>query len=132
MKKVSELIGHELDAWVARAERQAVKVFGSDSGGDVIATRAGNRWKIIHGGTVMEQLRAGLYHPSTNPAQGQPIMERERIGARWDDETLFGQPQNRWLAEHPGLSYALEGPTALIAGMRALVASRFGEEVQTP
>lgn len=69
---------------------------------------------------------------STDWARGGPIIECMRISLRWDDETLYGQPQNRWLAEHPDLGYAVAGPTPLIAAMRCYVASKLGDEVDVP
>ena len=67
------------------------------------------------------------FHPSTDGAQGVPIMEREHIGIdfrgfgeweAWDDKTM---PALRHLA-----------PTLLIAAMRCYVASRLGDEVEIP
>jgi len=59
---------------------------------------------------------------STNWSQGGPIMEREKIATAWHI--------TRWVAwrgviEHPG-------PTPLIAAMRCYVASRLGNDIETP
>lgn len=74
-----------------------------------------------------------VFAPSSRWEHGGPIIERERIGLTWDDI------MERWNSEvvHPALpsgvqrSFAL-GPTALIAAMRAYVASKLGEEVELP
>jgi len=68
------------------------------------------------------------YTPSTDWAQGGPIIEREGInlralsGALWEAET--------WSAE--GGQYLLDGPTPLVAAMRCYVASVLGDEVEVP
>jgi len=71
------------------------------------------------------------YTPSTNWAQGGPIIEREKIDLRFDDE---------WMALKYGIDYELEempdeypfGPTPLIAAMRCYVASKLGYTVDVP
>lgn len=71
------------------------------------------------------------YTPSTNWAQGGPIIEREKIDLRFDDE---------WIAFKYGTDYELEGmpdeypfgPTPLIAAMRCYVASKLGYTVDVP
>lgn len=108
--KTSELIDAPLDYWAAKSEGYM-------------------RPRIDVGVCVVDMPDGGQFDPSTNWAVGGPIIERERISTRSDDETLYGQPQNQWLAEHPDLGYAVEGPTHLIAAMRAYVASKFGDEV---
>lgn len=71
--------------------------------------------------------------PSTDWAQGGPIIERESIAVfrqEWSDGSL-----RDWMA---GSSHDLDegpkmaGPTPLIAAMRAYVASKFGETVELP
>lgn len=62
------------------------------------------------------------FHPSTDWAQGGPIIERERIH-------VYAGPQ--WTAGiKPG--QFVYGPTALIAAMRCFVASKLGNEVDVP
>ena len=64
------------------------------------------------------------YAPSTDWAQGGPIIERERInindfgGEGWEADDSLGR-------------YGY-GPTPLIAAMRCYVASKLGEEVDVP
>jgi hypothetical protein len=62
------------------------------------------------------------FTPSTDWAQGGPIIEREKIATAWH--------LTRWVAwrgvvEHPG-------PTPLIAAMRCYVASRLGNDIEIP
>ena len=109
--KVSALDGAYLDYWVARAEGEtAVFEYGECK----------YHYDDEHG-TWDEN-----WHPSADWSQGGPIIERERIAlipviggtwsAEYDEPTGGGDYQ-----EH-----AIDGPTALIAAMRAFVASKFG------
>ena len=70
------------------------------------------------------------YSPSTNWAQGGPIIEREEINMGTID-ALNGP---YWEAHMPyGMSDDFaEGPTPLIAAMRCYVASVLGDEVDIP
>lgn len=67
-----------------------------------------------------------VYSPSTDWAQGGPIIERERI-AQWPDEEggLFSSADE-------GRGEDFHGPTPLIAAMRCYVASKLGDEVEIP
>lgn len=95
------------------------------------------------------------FNPSTNWAQGGPIIERENITLLRANSTWDGQ-QNipAWFAEtdiyvghnvvesyegeYMAPSFIIEeasgayGPTPLIAAMRCYVASKLGDEVETP
>jgi hypothetical protein len=103
--KVSDLLGPELDRWVAKAERVDV--------------------------SVDTQLK---FMPSTDWAQGGPIIEREGIqiapmpakGSTWCAISL-GRIKDRASA---GNGTWVEGPTPLAAAMRAYVAAKFGTEIQ--
>lgn len=67
------------------------------------------------------------FHPSTNWAQGGPIIERERISV--------GTDENEWSADitvGPTGFVRGFGPTPLIAAMRCYVASKLGDEVEIP
>jgi hypothetical protein len=69
----------------------------------------------------------GSYTPSTNWAQGGPIIEREWVDLHCVNDSL-------WEAECPapgGLAMQ-NGPTPLIAAMRCYVASKLGDEVDVP
>ena len=74
-------------------------------------------------------LNGGLdgFEPSTDWAQGGPIIEREGItlrscidGAAWDAELAYEE------------TILASGPTPLIAAMRCFVASKLGDEVDIP
>ena len=63
--------------------------------------------------------------PSTDWAQGGPIIEREMISVwPWDDVT--------WKAEAARDAIVFEGTTPLIAAMRCYVASKMGDEIEIP
>lgn len=80
----------------------------------------------------------GEWKPSTNWAQGGPIIERERIDVTWSDNQWVAM----WWADNSGMAKnsaqrfvhnrQKAGPTPLIAAMRAYVASKMGEEVDVP
>lgn len=64
------------------------------------------------------------WHPSTNWAQGGPIIERERIEVRpYDGE--------EWIATDNLTNHTI-GPTPLIAAMRCHVIGQLGDEVDVP
>jgi hypothetical protein len=63
------------------------------------------------------------WHPSTNWAQGGPIIERENIGML---------PSGNAYYERDGGTYFSYGPTPLIAAMRCYVASKLGTEIDVP
>lgn len=95
--KTSELTGAALDWAVARCE--------------------GREWNTY----------AANEHPSTDWAQGGPIIEREWIDLHCVNDSL-------WEAECPAVGgLAMQnGPTPLIAAMRCYVASKMGDEVDVP
>ena len=71
------------------------------------------------------------YHPSTDWAQGGPIIEREGISiveqgdaAEWV-ASLYNYPEGDWHLH-------TTGPTPLIAAMRCYVASKLGDEIDLP
>ena len=63
------------------------------------------------------------YSPSTNWAQGGPIIEREEIAI------LLEYPKSWWATDGDTRS---SGDTPLIAAMRCYVASKLGDEVEIP
>ena len=98
--KTSELTGAPLDWAVAKADGKRENDFG---------------WWWDN------------YKPSTDWAQGGPIIERENIGLwsegyDWEAKIQIGSGQ--WLAEWD------EYP--LIAAMRCYVASKMGDEIEVP
>ena len=68
------------------------------------------------------------YKPSTDWAQGGPIIEREAIQLTPDEYT------GTWAAymTNGGEPYEGTGKTPLIAAMRCYVASKMGDEIEIP
>jgi hypothetical protein len=71
----------------------------------------------------------GSYTPSTDWAQGGPLIEREgisvdRAGLAWTAD----------LSDSVGgyIEHTESGPTPLIAAMRCYVASKLGDEIEIP
>jgi hypothetical protein len=112
--KTNELQGAALDWAMAKAEMEL-----SEDGGQVHLTEHGVRW--------FEDTLNIAYAPSTDWAQGGPIIERESIqlwvGQQWNASM---EPNNINPAEFES------GPTLLIAAMRCYVASKLGDEVEVP
>lgn len=65
--------------------------------------------------------------PSTDWAQGGPIIEREKLCPVWSDAL------NEWgCSKHEGKFFFGKGATFLIAAMRCFAASKLGDEVEVP
>lgn len=116
--KVSNLQSAELDFWVAKAEGLQPKIFlafGQSTGCTVDETKA--------------------YQPSTDWALGGPIIERKAVELSYNYAPGGWQLGSPWMATirtPDGLNDATAfGRSALIAAMRAYVASKFGDEVTT-
>ena len=105
--KTSELTGKALNWAVAKCEGVSV------------------RWSAAHEQLLVEGYPYMVWQPSTNWAQGGPIIEREGIELTCTDE---------WKAFMPFQSIPCDedGPTPLIAAMRCYVASKLGEDVSIP
>lgn len=122
--KTSELTGALLDYWVAKAiglqpiliEGAAVSLVGAACDIGFLGPNAEKAWR-----------------PSVDWSQGGPLIERERI---WLSDGEGTYEKYVWVASCPphvdfsnGRGLVQEGPTPLIAAMRAYVASKFGKEV---
>lgn len=118
--KVAELEGADLDYWVARAEGYIME---REQDGQMV--RGEHRILI---GPQPPETREHEYSPSTKWDQGGPLLERHHIWLSDDDDGV-------WTASFPphidanGKQRIYFGPTPLIAAMRAIVASVYGEEV---
>lgn len=121
--KTSELTGPALDWAVAKCAWEPEQVFLY--GEPVKHVRVANWPDIGH-----EYNLSMCYTPSTDWAQGGPIIEREGI-------LLIRQTLDRWVSEYSNgcgrFDHARShGPTPLIAAMRCYVASKLGEDVEIP
>lgn len=97
-----------------------MKINVKDATGDVLD------WLVAKcEGVVLEHGLTDDERYSTNPAQGHPIIERERISSI---HTFF--PEG-WECRNDVNAFA-RGPTALIAAMRCYVVSKLGYEVEVP
>lgn len=74
------------------------------------------------------------FNPSVNWSQGGPIIDREKIttGPYSGEREGEWQAYIGWDAEKYDPLFAEDGPTPLIAAMRAFVASKLGDEVDVP
>jgi len=108
--KVAELSGAALDWAVAKCE-----------GIDLFETE----------GWVYDDDGRRPYIPSTNWAQGGPIIEREKI-------SIMEECNGTWMGSIGGCTdldmplYQEHGPTPLIAAMRSFVESKLGDEIDIP
>ena len=105
--KTSELTGAALDWAVAKCEGVETEKFAESP--SLFFGKGFDKWR-----------------PSTDWAQGGPIIEREgiNIGCHLDGA--------EWVARNYWGEYESIGHTALVAAMRCLVASRFGDEIEIP
>ena len=109
--KTSELIGSALDWAVAKCEGFKYELYEH------------NRKKWENG-----PYRPQHWQPSTNWAQGGPIIEREEL-------ILDLNGKDGWVSiqlSDEGDGFEGFGPTPLIAAMRCFVSSKLGEEVDIP
>jgi len=117
--KVSDLQGAALDWAVAKCE-----------GRELHRSKSG-RWMTANYGGFNPRHGAPWYEPSTDWAQGGPIIEREGINL----DNYAKSPQ--WSAWTPaperksGEAQAY-GPTPLIAAMRCYVASKLSNDIEVP
>ena len=107
--KTSELIGPALDWAVAKITNPQWWEEGYMDGDPTAA---------------LDMDDGATYSPSTDWAQGGPIIEREKIALEyWHDGDYWQATSN---------TRDSFGPTPLIAGMRAYVASRLGDNIDIP
>jgi hypothetical protein len=108
--KVSELQGAALDWVVAKC------IYEPD---DVV---------ICDGRVFAYDDATNGFNPSTNWAQGGPIIEREGISVATDDV----EPWCGFIEDDETNTLFFSGPTPLIAAMRCYVASKMGDEIELP
>jgi len=152
--KTAELEGAALDYWVARAEGYR---FWLEQRGDyrlAVKQKPGARepykshqqWETHKQRyieiTEFKQLEVGFFGEgipkfSTDWASGGPLIQREHIWLSDESDEEDSGDAPVWIASMPphvdfnnGRDLVQEGPTPLIAAMRAFVASKFGDEVE--
>jgi hypothetical protein len=142
--KVSDLEGVRLDYWVARADgyadgtvSEAAEALDGESDPRIFTTSAGNL-RIARKDTV------AAWAPSTDWAQGGPLLARMVESGEYcvweydgvvtvsnrDPECTPNKRLENGELDWEGESVLGEGPTLLIAAMRAFVSSKYGEEVK--
>ena len=126
--KTSELTGAALDWAVAKCEDETDVLFAYRQYGKLLVRQAGchethdSEWP---------------YEPSTDWAQGGPIIEREKlcVGHKHQADPEYcpvNDPATNCWARTTAGGYLSYGPTPLIAVMRCYVASKLGDEVEIP
>jgi hypothetical protein len=108
-----------------------------------VAKCVGHRMAENHGAYIRIHLpdpkQSGYtlaFCPSTDWAQGGPIIEREHVQVSPSRNWLTTQSMLRWgcvRIDHKGdANHFQQGPTPLIAAMRCYVASKLGDTVDVP
>jgi hypothetical protein len=77
---------------------------------------------------LQERTNTDWYSPSTNWAQGGPIIEREKIRL----DTTWNCEDGYWSARMDTVGGWWLGDTPLIAAMRCYVASKLGDNIDIP
>lgn len=122
--KTSDLQGAALDWAVATCEGLPIR---KDPMGFKTGSEAG--YWVWDSAPKGMQTKIGLgYSPSTSWTQGGPILEREFIYVFGHD--IVGSAA--WSASLRHGRFVEEGPTPLIAVMRAYLASKLGDEIEIP
>ena len=111
--KTAELTGAALDWAVAKCE--GLEIYFDDGFVCLVGQPFDTAWRC--------------WNPSTDWAQGGPIIEREKI-AITGTNFHWWECDNGWYA-HIGDRYS-HGSTPLEAAMRCYVASKLGDEVEVP
>lgn len=133
--QVREATPIQLDWAVAKCEGYKIGQL-EDFDTSIVLQRPNGSLSFIKVGNAgaMRMLNHGLWRPSTDWAQGGPIIEREEIGTKRRAPCF---PKEQWeaagsiTAKGAGYWFAV-GPTPLIAAMRCYVASKLGDEVEIP
>jgi hypothetical protein len=122
--KTAELTGPALDWAVAKCEQGGAAYVNTHSRGRV----------LILADDIHPWSRGDTWKPSTDWAQGGPIIEREEISLYHEIPAMrdsIWQARPSLSAKGAGGRWGI-GPTPLIAAMRCYVASKLGEEIDIP
>ena len=115
--KTSELTGAALDWAVAKCE-----------GHEIDSLIGGAVWRWLKCSLTGALEVSKLFTPSSDWAQGGPIIEREKIRL----DTTWNQEDGHWSARMDTVGGWWPGDTPLVAAMRCYVASKLGDEVEVP
>lgn len=118
--KTSELTGAALDWAVAKCNGKTLHYFVDDP-------FKKDPWLTVDG--IADQ-PLHSHTPSSDWAQGGPIIEREEITVCWQGATWVGSKFNVRVTDE--YEFQQTGTTPLIAAMRCFVASKLGDEVDVP
>lgn len=139
MMKVSELSGAELDYWVANADDLAVSRYKKlKYPDDVYWVLSQDGINIIHyeeqrdNNSMNRRYDEYPYSPSTNWQQGGPLIEKYEMTFGKTIVMIDGRHVRYWARleqERTDTTFEREGKTHLIAAMRCIVSSVYGEEV---
>lgn len=130
--KTQDLTGVALDWLVAKCEGYETEI--SNGGWVVFDTHQDNPPPT----NDYDDSRYQRYSPSTDWAQGGPIIERDQITLRFSENHWIAEwwADNSGMAKNPAQRFCHNrykvGPTPLIAAMRCYVASQLGDEVDIP
>jgi hypothetical protein len=129
--KTSELAGAALDWAVATCEGRTIR---RDPMGFGVHSSEGGYWiwedqGVAHSTTVYSKI-GRAYSPSTDWAQGGPILDREEITIDYRDGETQARKWDDTTQEF--LSARAARRQGLIAGMRCHVASKLGAEIEVP
>lgn len=116
--KTQDLIGAQLDWAVAKCEGWECEFSDEVSG----------PWLIPADGYLNDERPLSGFTPSSDWAQGGPIIEREKMYLNFG---VLGSP---WEAVVPSRTFTLVsyGETALVAAMRCYCRSKFGDVIDIP
>lgn len=129
--KTAELEGAVLDYYVAKADGLPIYAAGTDSWpGNAHVHRESFEHSVVlislmgmsHGLFIEHSGKSVRYSPSVNWEYAGPIIESNGI---W-----LSHRGDKWFSTVEAKGSFQEGPTPLIAAMRAFVASKFGDEVE--
>ena len=115
--KTSELTGAALDWAVAKCE------------GQHLLDPYENKWELCW--VLLGDDSGNYYAPSTNWAQGGPIIEREGISVIEESDRTWTANIYRYTDLDIPL-YSEQGRAPLTAAMRCYVASKLGDDIQIP
>lgn len=131
--KTQDLTGPALDWAVAKCEGLPLKLDPMGFRKDAPTSMQAGWWvwdgegqNQVIGHRKTRRGEENGYSPSTDWAQGGPIIEREGIRIH---RSVTGQ---WWAGSEAEPQRPIEGPTPLIAAMRCFVASKLGDTIDIP